>query len=244
MKRFFIITLFLLSWGTLAFSQDVTDVINMGDSLFKKGDYKNAALAYEEGVAVIEAKAPDEYIPIAVIRMQLGNCYLMMNNNNYALLNYHEALKDAKRGIVVDRERAVQIMFSAYGAILDIYDSQGMTGPMLDITDDFIAFIGEYKKAPLSTDIIPQSEVDNFLAYCLAQKGERLDEALGLIDKALKTEPESAAFIDTRGWILLKMGRVTEARDELKKALGICKKADDNCTVIEKHLKKALGETR
>jgi tetratricopeptide (TPR) repeat protein len=135
-------------------------------------------------------------------------------------------------------------MFSAYGAILDIYDSQGMGEPMLDITNDFIAFIEEYKKAPLSTDIIPQSEVDNFLAYCLAQKGERLNEALGLIDKALKTEPESAAFIDTRGWILLKLGRVSEARDELKKALGICKKADDNCTVIEKHLKKAQGETR
>jgi len=215
-----------------------------GDSLFKKGDYHGASLYYEEALSLVSAKAPEENLPIAFIHMQLGRCYLMLNNDNTALINYHEALTRAKREIVNNREKAVRIIFGAYGSILDIYDRLGLTGPMLSVTDEFIAFIKDYLKSPLPEDAISSAEVNNFLAYCFAQKGERLEEALRLVDSSLKSDPKSAAFLDTKGWVLLKMGKVKEAREVLKEAGDICKKGEDSCYIIERHLKIATGDIR
>lgn len=215
-----------------------------GDSLFNRGDYRGAALYYEESLSLVKVKAPGENLLIALIHIQLGRCYVMLNNDNTALINYHEALTRAKREIVTDLEKAARIMFDAYGSILDIYDRLGMAGTTLAVTDECIAFIDDYRQSPLPEDVIPTVAVNNLLAYSLAQKGDRLDEALGLIESALKAEPKSAAFLDTKGWVLLKMGRVKEARDILKDALDICKKGEGSCYVIERHLKIAMGNMR
>ncbi len=224
-----------------ASAQDLNSLMATGDALYKKGDFRGAALYYEEGLSLAKAKSPNENVVIALINMQLGSCYVMLGNDNTALMDYHEALSHAKRGIVTDHDKAVRIIFGAYGSILDIYDREGLTGPMLATTDEFIAFVEDYRKSPLPEDVISSAEVDNFLAYCLAQKGVRLDEALTLIDSSLKTDPKSGAFLDTKGWVLLKMGRVTEARDVLKEAVDLCKKGDDSCYVIERHLEIARG---
>jgi tetratricopeptide (TPR) repeat protein len=243
-KRAAIFLLIAIGLTAAAYAQDLDSLMRTGDSLFDKGDYRGASLYYEESLALVRYQAPEENLLIALIHMNLGRCYVMLNNDNTALINYHEALTRAKREIVTQREKAVRIMFMAYGSILDIYDRLGMTGPMLTITDEFIAFIDDYRESPLPEDVISTAEVNNFLAYCLAQKGDRLDEALGLIDEALKSEPKSAAFLDTKGWVLVKMGKVQEARDVLKDALDICRKGDDSCYVIERHLRIASGDAR
>ena len=245
MKRSTIICIILLGLAAAAaHAQDLDSLMATGDKLFEKGDYRSASLYYEEGLSLVTAKAPEESLLIALIHMQLGRCYVMLNNDNTALINYHEALARAKREIVTDREKAARIIFGAYGSILDIYDRLGLSGPMLDVTDEFIAFIEDYRKSPLPEDVISPAQVDNFLAYCLAQKGDRLTEALTLIESALKTDPKSAAFLDTKGWVLLKMGRVEEAKTVLKDAVDLCRKGDDSCYVIERHLKIAAGDVR
>ncbi len=245
MKRSTIICIILLALAAAAaHAQDLDSLMATGDKLFEKGDYRSASLYYEEGLSLVTAKAPEESLLIALIHMQLGRCYVMLNNDNTALINYHEALARAKREIVMDREKAARIIFGAYGSILDIYDRLGLSGPMLDVTDEFIAFIEDYRKSPLPEDMISPAQVNNFLAYCLAQKGDRLTEALTLIESALKTDPKSAAFLDTKGWVLLKMGRVEEAKTVLKDAVDLCRKGDDSCYVIERHLKIAAGDVR
>jgi tetratricopeptide (TPR) repeat protein len=243
-KRATIIFVIAASLAAAAYAQDLNSLMAAGDSLFNKGDYRAASLYYEESLSLVTAKAPNENLVIALIHVQLGRCYVMLNNDNTALINYHEALTRAKPEIVTDREKAVRIMFGAYGSILDIYDRLGLNEPMLAVTDEFIAFIDDYRASPLPEDVISSAEVNNFLAYCLAQKGKRLDEALGLIETALKTDPKSAAFLDTKGWVLLKLGRVEEAREILKDAVDLCKKGGDSCYIIERHLKIALGEMR
>jgi tetratricopeptide (TPR) repeat protein len=244
-KRATIICIIVLGLAAAAaHAQDLDSLMTTGDKLFEKGDYRSASLYYEEGLSLVMAKAPEESLLIALIHMQMGRCYVMLNNDNTALINYHEALSRAKREIVTDREKAARIIFGAYGSILDIYDRLGLSGPMLDVTDEFIAFIEDYRKSPLPEDVISPAQVDNFLAYCLAQKGDRLTEALTLIESALKTDPKSAAFLDTKGWVLLKMGRVEEARTVLKDAVDLCKKSEDSCYVIERHLKIAVGDVR
>ena len=244
MKKIFYVSIVIFCLAAAAFAQDINSLFDMGEALFEKGDYRNAALYFEQGLVLVKTKAPDENVPIARIHLRIGQCYMAMNNYNNALFNFYEALDRAKRGIVVDRNGASAIMFGAYGSILDVYDQEGLTGPMLDVTDEFIAFIEEYNKSPLPEEVLPKAGVNNFLAYCWAQKGQRLDEALVLIEESLKSEPKSAAFLDTKGWVLLKMGKIEEAKKVLSKALDLCKKGEDSCFVIERHLKLATEQGR
>lgn len=58
----------------------------------------------------------------------------------------------------------------------------------------------------------------NNLAYTYAEQGENLELALELIDRAIQLGGETAARLDTRGWVLFHMGRREEAQRELKRA--------------------------
>ena len=51
----------------------------------------------------------------------------------------------------------------------------------------------------------------NALGYSLADRNLRLDEAAQLIDKALSLEPDDAAIIDSKGWLLFRQGKLAEA---------------------------------
>jgi tetratricopeptide (TPR) repeat protein len=56
----------------------------------------------------------------------------------------------------------------------------------------------------------------NALGYTLADRTEEYREAEKLIRKALELEPESAAIIDSLGWVLFKRGRFDEALEQLE----------------------------
>ncbi len=58
----------------------------------------------------------------------------------------------------------------------------------------------------------------NYVGYTYADRNERLEYALELIDKALQQEPDNGYFVDSRGWVFYRMGRYEEALDELKRA--------------------------
>lgn len=60
----------------------------------------------------------------------------------------------------------------------------------------------------------------NALGYMLVVNTTRYDEAQKLIEGALEREPNDAAVIDSMGWVLFKQGKLPEAREHLKKALG------------------------
>lgn len=58
----------------------------------------------------------------------------------------------------------------------------------------------------------------NALGYTLADRTDRYEEALSLIESALAQKPESAAILDSMGWVLLKLGRLDEAEPYFVKA--------------------------
>jgi tetratricopeptide (TPR) repeat protein len=58
----------------------------------------------------------------------------------------------------------------------------------------------------------------NAYGYTLADRTDRFREAEKLIRRALKLDPESAAIIDSLGWVLFKLGRLDEALVELERA--------------------------
>ena len=58
----------------------------------------------------------------------------------------------------------------------------------------------------------------NAYGYTLADRTDRYREAERLIRKAMKIEPESAAIIDSWGWVRFKQGKYDEALEYLEKA--------------------------
>jgi len=60
----------------------------------------------------------------------------------------------------------------------------------------------------------------NALGYTLADGNRNLDEALVLIEKALKAKPEEPAVIDSFGWVQFRLGRLPEAEKALRRAFG------------------------
>ena len=48
-----------------------------------------------------------------------------------------------------------------------------------------------------------------------AERGENLREAREMIEKAVKAEPKNAAYLDSMGWVLFKLGKPEEALDFL-----------------------------
>lgn len=63
-----------------------------------------------------------------------------------------------------------------------------------------------------------QPQVLNYLGYGLVDRGEKLDEALGMIEKAVAADPKQGYIIDSLAWAYFKLGRYAEALEPMEKA--------------------------
>lgn len=72
----------------------------------------------------------------------------------------------------------------------------------------------------------------NYLGYMLADRSIRLQEALGYIQQAVQRDSNNGAYLDSLGWVYLKMDRLPEAMQNLQRAATL--KQDD--PVIMDHL--------
>jgi tetratricopeptide (TPR) repeat protein len=61
----------------------------------------------------------------------------------------------------------------------------------------------------------------NYVGYTYAEKNERLEYALELINKALLIDPGNGYYIDSRGWVYYQMGEYEKALEEMERATGI-----------------------
>jgi tetratricopeptide (TPR) repeat protein len=58
----------------------------------------------------------------------------------------------------------------------------------------------------------------NYLGYMLAQRGQRLDEAVSLVERALEIDPGNPSYLDSLGWAWFKRGDLDRARRHLEPA--------------------------
>jgi tetratricopeptide (TPR) repeat protein len=77
----------------------------------------------------------------------------------------------------------------------------------------------------------------NYLGYMLAERGERLDEAVALIDRALAIDPGNGSYLDSLGWAYYKLRRHEDARQHLAQAAA---QLPFN-SVVQDHLGDALA---
>jgi tetratricopeptide (TPR) repeat protein len=85
-------------------------------------------------------------------------------------------------------------------------------------------------------DLIARDPVDstalNSLGYLLAERGESLDEAVALVERALKIDPDNPAYLDSLGWAYFQQGRLDLADTHLTAA---AEKLKTN-SVVQDHL--------
>ena len=85
-------------------------------------------------------------------------------------------------------------------------------------------------------DLIAQDADDanalNSLGYLLAESGEKLDEAVELLQRALKIEPDNPSYLDSLGWAYFQQGRLDLADGPLTRAASKLTES----SVVQDHL--------
>ncbi|HJQ34657.1 MAG TPA: tetratricopeptide repeat protein [Pyrinomonadaceae bacterium] len=72
----------------------------------------------------------------------------------------------------------------------------------------------------------------NNLGYFLTEHGEKLDEALGMVERAVRAEPQNPSFLDSLGWAYFKLGKLKEAERYLSDAA----RRNPTSATIQEHL--------
>ena len=75
----------------------------------------------------------------------------------------------------------------------------------------------------------------NALGYTLADQSDRYSEAYHLISRALELKPDSAAILDSMGWLQFRLGNYEQALEYLNRAYGLLPDAE-----IAAHLGEVL----
>ncbi|MGQ3017783.1 tetratricopeptide repeat protein [Phenylobacterium sp.] len=66
-----------------------------------------------------------------------------------------------------------------------------------------------------------EPDILNYLAYGWIDRGERLEEALAMVQSAVDANPRSGAMIDSLGWGYYRLGQYEKAVEILEEAVGL-----------------------
>ena len=141
------------------------------------------------------------------------------------LKRFDEALKAVEQSIAIDSTR------------LSPYLTKGFIHHTLDEWD---AGAQAYERA---LAIEPDNPVVlNNYAYMLSEQNQRLEDALQMVERALAGQPDSPSFMDTKGWILYRLGRYKEALALVERAM---KGETENAELYEHmgYIYQAMGKT-
>lgn len=82
-----------------------------------------------------------------------------------------------------------------------------------------------------------QPSLLNYLAYSWTERGQHLDEAHDMLQRAMAARPNEGAYIDSFGWLLLRQGDTAGAIRELERAVSL----ETEDPTINAHLGDALA---
>ena len=127
----------------------------------------------------------------------------------------------AMRQALDDKDEAVRLLQEVYAMRLrqGYFPEPGFYLWMASLLESQRALPETEKWLTKALIVHPYShELQNFLAYMWAEQGTNLGKAAEMINAALTAQPNNAAYLDTKGWVLYKEGRCYEALQYLLKA--------------------------
>ncbi|MEL6359737.1 MAG: tetratricopeptide repeat protein [Pseudomonadota bacterium] len=165
--------------------------IELAGGLFRLGREEEAISRLKRVVTVLED--PQD------ARLTLGNLYASEGDHQAAV----DVMSDAIDGLGDDLSKEDWRYFIVRG------------GSYLEL-DEWPPAEADLKKA---VELAPEEATTlNYLGYSWAERGLNLDEAFGLIEKAVSLQPNSGAITDSLGWAYYQLGNYDEAVVQLERA--------------------------
>lgn len=121
--------------------------------------------------------------------------------------NYETAIESLEAG--------VDLVVENFGQLAQFYASLGDAHHAMGNFEES----DEAYESSLSVEENNAYVLNNY-SYYLSERGEELEKALEMAQKANKLQPDESTFQDTYAWVFYKLGRYEEAREWLEKALN------------------------
>ncbi len=142
---------------------------------------------------------------------------------------------------IFSRKKSISTLEIGLSFISDSKEKSDLLGTLAD----YYYSEGNKKKAFSSyEDAIQHNPLNyhslNNYSYYLSLEKEQLTKALRMINIVVNDNPNNSTYLDTKGWILFKMGKYTEARDFLRLAII---NGGNTSPVILEHYGDALYKT-
>jgi len=154
----------------------------------------------ERAVEVL-TQLSESHPDLPIIQMSLGD--LLRQQSDYA-------------GAVVAYEKAISLYDKPQDASWRAFYVRGISYERTDQWDKAEADLR------FALELRPdEPRVLNYLGYSLLEMNLKLDEALAMIEKAVKASPDSGYIIDSLGWALFRMGRYNDAVDPMERAVEL-----------------------
>jgi tetratricopeptide (TPR) repeat protein len=137
---------------------------------------------------------------------ELATIWIELGDAQRQLENYKEALPAYNKAVALLGEPSAEQWF--------VYFARGIAEERLK----------QWKKAEadfrLALKLNPdQPQVLNYLGYSFVERGENLDEALDMIQRAATAQPEAGYILDSLGWAEFRLGRYADAVGNMEKAI-------------------------
>lgn len=135
------------------------------------------------------------------------------------MVNVHVAAGDLAR----EREDWARAI-AAYDRAIDLLEAHGnpqwfvyyVRGIAHERLDQWPQAEADFRRALELNPDHPQ--VLNYLGYTMVEKHVNLEEALGMIERAVAAQPQSGYIVDSLGWALYRLGRYDEAIVHMERA--------------------------
>jgi tetratricopeptide (TPR) repeat protein len=146
-----------------------------------------------------------------------------------AYISLAQLYAEADRGA-----QAVRVLQDAQGKFPTVNAIAFELGAVFDKQKKFVEAESAFKQV-LTRDPGNATAL-NYLGYMLAERGERLDESVDYLKKALAIEPENGSFLDSLGWAYFKADKLDLAEENLRRAADQLK----TNSVIQEHYGQVL----
>ena len=208
--------------------------IRLGGTYYDNKKYDEAAKIMKEAIVSF----PEDF----TINLILG-LSLSQENNNIEAKKYLKKAVDLNSSDLnalsayaftlnqlKDYDGAVKYLDKALSIKPDDVNLLGTLGLIYDNKGEHILSDSVYEAA-LKIDS-SNALINNNYAYALSERGIQLERALRMVNLALDADSNNSSYLDTKGWVLFKMGKYKEAKKYIEQAID----AGGESAVMLEHL--------
>ena len=200
----------------------------IGSILNLYGDHENAIAA----LSLVRPSSPyfeQAQIEIAGAREAMGETDAAISTLQKTIRTHPES-KDARltlAALYASKDRHKETAAIMDEVIADLPDDPRPTAWRYYITRAAALIeVDEWKRAEAdlerAVEIAPdEATALNYLGYSWAERGENLEKAFDLIERAVALEPTSGAIIDSLGWAHYQLGNYNDAVKHLERAASL-----------------------